>query len=139
MINSAAEFLALRTSDDPADQRRAGHEAADVAVWLDVIEKYPAMREWVAYNKTVPLEVLELLASDPDERVRWSVAVKRKIDDDLLRKLALDEDENVRARVARHHHASTELLESLLNDESLFVSRAAEEALAARRGAPSGT
>lgn len=44
-----AAFVALRTSDGPADQRRAGHEAADVAVWL---------------------EVLELLASGPDERVR---------------------------------------------------------------------
>lgn len=139
MINSAAEFLALRTSDDPADQRRAGHEAAAAGVWLDVIEKYPAMREWVAYNKTVPLEVLELLASDPDERVRWGVAVKRKISADLLRKLALDEDETVRARVAGHHRATIELLQSLLTDESWVVSQAAEKALSAKRGVSGGT
>ena len=134
MIESAEEFVVLRTSEDPAAYHRAGHEEAEVAVWHDVIDKHPDMREWVAYNKSVPLEILEILASDPNVRVRWGVVMKRKIGIDLLQKLALDEDETVRSRVARHRRATTELLESLRNDESSLVRQAAEEALEARRG-----
>ncbi|XAS74012.1 HEAT repeat domain-containing protein [Micrococcaceae bacterium Sec5.1] len=132
MIQSAAEFVRLRSSEDPAEYHRAAHEEADVSVWLDVIDKYPDMRFWVAHNKTVPLEILELLASDPDVRVRSFVATKRKINIDLLQKLALDEDDTVRAAVTRHRRATTELIESLLDDESWFVRDAANEALAKR-------
>ncbi|MGO4249462.1 hypothetical protein AB4Y87_19790 [Paenarthrobacter sp. RAF54_2] len=78
MIQSAAEFVRLRSSEDPAEYHRAAHEEADVSVWLDVIDKYPDMRFWVAHNKTVPLEILELLASDPDVRVRSFVATKER-------------------------------------------------------------
>jgi hypothetical protein len=132
LIISAEEFLTLRTSDDPAEQKRASYEAADVAVWLDVIEMYPEMREWVAYNKSVPLEVLEVLASDPEPRVRRGVAIKRKIGTGLLQRLASDVDDGVRARVARHHRASPEILKAMLEDESWVVREAAEEALASR-------
>ena len=77
VIESAEEFVRLRSSEDPAEYNRAAHDSASVSTWLDVIERYPEMREWVAHNKTVPLEILEQLRNDPDERVRWMVLKKR--------------------------------------------------------------
>ncbi|WP_159702971.1 HEAT repeat domain-containing protein [Arthrobacter sp. 18067] len=134
MIASAEEFVALRCSEDPAEYHRAAHDEAGLAVWLEVIDKHPDMRFWVAQNKTVPLEILELLASDPDVRVRSFVAMKRKIGIDLLQRLAVDEDDAVRACVARHRRATPELIETLLHDESWVVRKAATEALAKRSG-----
>ncbi len=77
MIGSAEEFVRLGTSEDPAERHRAAHDSASVGTWLDVIERYPDLRFCVAHNKTVPLEVLEQLRNDPDERVRWMVLQKR--------------------------------------------------------------
>ncbi|GAB3057174.1 hypothetical protein GCM10027053_18500 [Intrasporangium mesophilum] len=44
---------------------------------MDVIERFPDMRLWVAQNKTVPLSILEVLREDADERVVWMVRKKR--------------------------------------------------------------
>lgn len=77
MIDSAEEFVRLRSSDDPAEYRRAAHEEASVQTWLDVVDRFPDMRFWVAQNKTVPLEILERLRHDPDDRVRSMVLLKR--------------------------------------------------------------
>src|ERR1051325_10784206 len=80
MIHSASEFVALRTSDDLDQQKRATQENATEDVWLDIIRQYPDMRFWVAQNKTVPLSILHMLAQDTDPRVRSMVAQKRKLD-----------------------------------------------------------
>ena len=77
VIESAEEFVQLRTSDDPADHYRASRESASLTVWQAVIDRYPDMRYWVAHNKTVPLEVLEQLAHDSELRVRWMVRQRR--------------------------------------------------------------
>jgi hypothetical protein len=74
LIGSADEFLALRTSDDLATQRRATVEEASDDVWFEVIDRYPDMRVWVARNKTVPHIVLDRLARDLDPSVRREVA-----------------------------------------------------------------
>jgi hypothetical protein len=50
---------------------------ASVETWLDVVVRFPDMQVWVAHNKTVPLEVLEVLRHDPDQRVRRMVLRKR--------------------------------------------------------------
>ena len=116
MINSAEDFVRLRNSLDPAlyERRRQGRGTLDV--WRDIIERFPEMRLWVAYNKTVPLEVLEVLARDRDPRVRLMVAAKNKLTADILETLAIDPDDAVRMRVARHKHTSREILEKLRND-----------------------
>jgi hypothetical protein len=77
VIESAEEFVGLRTSDDPADYERAAREECAEVTWLDVIERFPEMRFWVAQNKTVSLTVLEVLRGDNDERVQWMVRRKR--------------------------------------------------------------
>ena len=70
MIQSAEEFVRLRTSDDASEYGRAAHEQASEDTWRDVIERFPDMRVWVAQNKTVPLSILELLRHAPDKGVR---------------------------------------------------------------------
>ncbi|MDV8147432.1 hypothetical protein [Arthrobacter sp. B10-11] len=134
MIQTAAEFVQLRTSDDPADQARASHDEASEEVWLDIIHSHPEMRRWVAHNKTVPDRILTLLARDADPAVRWEVAGKRRATGDLLRMLALDDDDTVRVRVARNPRTGIEELRALVADRSWVVREAAEFALASREG-----
>jgi hypothetical protein len=97
MISSASEFQRLRLSDDSAEQARATHEAvSDDAIWHEVIAEHPELKVWVVRNKTVPLSILRILATDNDPRVRREVAGKRKLDDALLAALCADRDEGVR-------------------------------------------
>ena len=58
MINSAEEFILLRNSETRDEYIRAASEDASDLVWIDIISRFPEMREWVAYNKTVPLNIL---------------------------------------------------------------------------------
>jgi hypothetical protein len=115
-ILSADEFVRLRYAEDPEDYRRAASESAPLAVWREVIERYPDARVWVVHNKTVPMEILEDLVDDSDVTVRHAVAMKRKLTPTLLARLALDEDESIRLRVAMHRNTSRETLEYLQND-----------------------
>jgi hypothetical protein len=124
MITSAKEFVELRDRDN----ERATFDSAPESVWLEVVERYPAHKEWVAHNKTVPLTILRILARDPDPRVRFAVAMKRKCDAGILERLARDEDETVRVRVARNQKTPAHILERLRNDTSRLVA----EALASR-------
>jgi hypothetical protein len=77
MIESADEFVRLRTSEKPTEYHRAAKEPAAEVIWWEIIDRFPQMRFWVAQNKTVPLSVLEVLRRDPDERVRSMVRAKR--------------------------------------------------------------
>ena len=129
MIESAEEFVRLRTSEDPADYHRAAHEEAPLAVWEAVIEGWPEMREWVAHNKTVPIEILERLADDVDPKVRFVVATKRKLSEELFAKLAEDPDEGVRSRIAYNAKVPLEVAQRLTRDPSTIVSDAASRHL----------
>jgi hypothetical protein len=77
-IHSAEEFVRLRFSDNPAKYERAAGEDATIEIWREVINRYPEARRWVAYNKTIPIEILAVLAEDEDMQVRHMVAMKRK-------------------------------------------------------------
>lgn len=129
VIYSAEEFARLRLSDDPAEYQRAATEPATVEVWTDVIANYPDLRIWVAQNKTVPIEVLTLLARDGDPQVRWMVARKRKVGPELLRLLAEDSDASVRASVARHKNTPPDVLRRLADDAEPMVRREARSHL----------
>ena len=125
MIGSADEFSRLRRSIDPDEYGRAAREEATEKVWLEVIARYPDMREWVAYNKTVPLEILAVLARDPDRRVRQAVAMKRKLSRELFGRLASDPDASVRSTIAGNPKAPNEVLAGLLSDPDAFVAETA--------------
>ena len=116
-IKSADEFLQLRTSDDPVEYRRAANSPATDEVWLDVIERFPEMREWVAHNKTISQEIIEKLSVDESARVRYTIAQKRKVPEHVLRRLAVDNDDGVRLAVARHPKAPHALLTEMLQDD----------------------
>jgi len=124
-IESAAEFVRLRFSDDPAEYRRAAGEAAAPGVWEAVIREYPDARVWVAQNKTVPVEILEILAVDADPQVRHMVAMKRKITPHILDILASDSEETVRMRVVMNKKSTKIILERLAQDSSEQVRFAA--------------
>lgn len=121
MIESAAEFRELRQSDDPELYNRAATENAALATWTSIIQSMPDMRFWVAHNKTVPVSVLAILATDPDSSVRHMVAQKRKIDADTQRLLAHDTDPAVRCALARNAKLLPEVLDMLSRDADDMV------------------
>ena len=131
MINSAEEFVELRCSEIQEEYSRANEESALMETWLDVIGRYPEMREWVARNKAVPLEILRVLAGDPDRAIRFAVASKRKLDRALFDSLSRDADEGVRQRIAYNQKTPHEILERLSADESALVRSVASQRLSA--------
>lgn len=118
MIDSAEEFVRLRQSENPEDYRQSAHDTASMATWLAVIDKYPEMRKWVAHNKTVPLEILAILAEDESYEVRRMVAMKRKLDITLFEKLANDEDEYIRQTIVTNAKVPLTILQKLAQDPS---------------------
>jgi hypothetical protein len=133
MILNANEFLDLRTSLLQEDYLRAATDSATAGVWLEVIRRFPEMKVWVARNKTIPKDILELLSLDCDQDVRLAVAMKNKLSRELLIQLGKDPEAAVRQRIALNKNAPIELLEELARDESECVSTPALTALARRR------
>ena len=129
MISSAEEFYRLRTSENLEEQHRASDDVISEGVCYEIIATYPEIKKWVAHNKTVPLEVLRLLASDRDPRVRFAVAMKNKLPHDLMVQLGRDTDASVRQRVASNKNAGVEILEELAQDQSELVSASARARL----------
>lgn len=107
----------------------AVEDAAPISVWLDVIDRFPEMKEWVVHNRTVPLEILEILASDLERRVRATVADKRKLSATLFDLLSRDVDEVVRQRIAYNKKAPIMIIERLALDPVPLVRTAALERL----------
>lgn len=129
MIESAEEFVQLRSSADPAEYARAAHEEASLQVWLQVIERYPEMRPRVAQNKRVPVEILELLSRDEDEGVRWFVASKRRLPERIQLRLAFIESESVQRRLVENAKATEAVLEALSRDRDPYIREKARERL----------
>ena len=127
MIESAEEFVALRSSERPEQHLRSAHEPASMAVWRDVIARFPRYQFWVAQNKTVPVEILVELAHVQSAEVRCMVAMKRRTPESVLKRLARDSDETVRQRVVFNPVASIEVLELLLEDPRDEIRRTAAE------------
>ncbi|MCY9848353.1 hypothetical protein [Pectobacterium jejuense] len=115
MIESAEEFIALRSSDIKSEYDRSAMEEAPLDVWFDVLKKYPGYGKWVAHNKTVPLAILEALCSF-DEITRACVASKRKLSPALFERLSRDASRTVRVAIAANRKTPVEILERLLSD-----------------------
>ena len=135
MIESAEEFVRLRSSEVMDEYWRAAHEEAPIEIWMQVVERFPEYRFWVAQNKTVPLQVLEHLAHDPDTRVRSMVASKRKLSPDLQRLLSKDADASVRKRLAYNAKCGVDVLRLLSNDPDPDVRDVASKKLKERENA----
>ncbi|WP_149030664.1 hypothetical protein [Kitasatospora sp. MBT66] len=100
MIESADEFVRLRLGGDGADYQRIKRDEAPLEVWLEIARDYPDMRFWVAFNRTVPAEVLRLLGQDDDWRVRARIASRRDAPRDVLEILSSDTHDAVASSVA---------------------------------------
>lgn len=131
MIESAEQFVRLRSSEDKADTDLAVRGEASMDVWEEVIDRYPEMTFWVAQNKTVPIEILERLVEDPSPDVRLMVAMKGKATPSMLRALSTDGNDAVRAAVARHRRTPSSVLAELAGtDPWPEVRRIARERMA---------
>ena len=129
MIDSAEEFVRLRSSEVMEEYNRAAQDEASIEVWLDVIERFPEYKAWVAHNKTIPLEILGILSDDPDANVRHAVAEKRKLSHPLFTKLANDSDESVRQRITYNAKAPDDVLRLLVDDRNESTKERARERL----------
>ena len=108
---------------------RAPHSRYGVKVLRD----FPEMKVWVVHNKTVPVEILRLLASDAAVEIRFQVATKNKLPTDLMELLANDSDESVRMRIAYNKNVAEKILEQLGGDPSPAVSAVARQRLLAMK------
>jgi hypothetical protein len=115
-ISSAEEFVRLSSSEIPEEYNLASWGSASDEVWLEMIQKFPDYTRWVAFNKSISLEIIRILATHPDDDVRWFIAAKRKSPPDVLWMLAKDQFDSVRQRVAYNAKTPKEILEFLLND-----------------------
>jgi hypothetical protein len=128
VIETAGEFLRLIGSDDAQERRRAVLDSAPDAVWRELMGN-PEHTMDVILNKTLPDFVLETLAADEDERVRWQVALKRRLPARVRETLSADVDPGVRQRVALNPKTPVELLRVLADDPCAFVQEAARSRL----------
>lgn len=125
MISSAKEFIALRELND----ERASHDTADLKIWLEVIEHYPDYKIWVIHNKTVPIEILEILVHDSDPKVRGAVARKRKINDTIFDILKTDKEESVRYDLISNTNLPINKLKQIKTDDSEWLEQKLKEKL----------
>lgn len=124
MIHSAEEFIALRDSDNKEEYDRSAFEEAPLAVWRDLIQRYPDYRRWVAHNKTVPVEILaELCNYGPD--IRQFVATKRRLSRELFILLSQDPAATVRQSIAANKKTPLDILQSLAKDEDADIADSA--------------
>ncbi|MFD5019771.1 hypothetical protein ACFWMP_12785 [Paenibacillus sp. NPDC058367] len=70
-----------------------------------------------AHNKSIPIEIMEILADDADERVRFNVATKNRLPESLQMKLAKDLDSSIRKRIVYNKKVTFRVLTILLNDD----------------------
>lgn len=118
MIKTVDEFISLRQSDNIDEQYRASHDTADLSLWLEVIKNYPDFKTWVIHNKTIQIEILEILCEDKDPKVRSDVARKRKINDAIFNTLSVDPDETVRYALMCNTNLSADKIKTIKVDDS---------------------
>ncbi len=121
MIRTAAEFVRLRQSENLEEQSKASREPAEIETWLEIIDKHPELKIWVAHNKTIQIEILEILSDDIDPIVRETVARKRKISDTIFDKLSQDTDENVRYALMWNTKISADKIKKIKVDDSEWL------------------
>jgi hypothetical protein len=125
MIESADEFIQLRYSEDPKEYGRSANDAATESVWLDVIERFPEARKWVALNKKLPENILWKLVRDSDRDVRYMVACRNQLTAKMFEELAKDIDSSIRARICGNKRVPEYIVNELAKDSSPLVINAA--------------
>lgn len=125
MIESAENFIKLRSSRTKSEYDRSATEEASLEVWYDIIRRYPEYRRWVIHNKAVPLSILEHLY-DIDPSIRVFLARKRKLSLALFERLAQDSDPIVRGIISINKKTPKHVLEMLIRDNDKEISESAK-------------
>ena len=73
MIESADEYKRWFDAEPSHERAAKLREPAEPSTWREIVTRFPGCRAEVARNRDVPLDVLDVLRHDLDERVRWRV------------------------------------------------------------------
>lgn len=132
MIKNADEFIRLRKSKDPEEYDRTNHEFVPDEICLEVIAKDPEMKEYIADNPSISLNIIRYLANDVDVSIRWRIAQNLNLTRDLFEHFTKDPDESVRHRLVYNRNTPLDILEQLTHDEWDVCAEDAKEKLAER-------
>lgn len=102
-------------------------------VWRAIVERLPDMRFWVSFNRTLPTEIIRILADDADWRVRDQIAGRRDTPLDILETLSRDDHDAVLSTVADNPRTPTRALETLSGHSWSQIREKAERQLQGRR------
>ncbi len=72
VLGALAMASADELPDDPTENSRAEEHDAPSEVWENVIANHPQMKRWIAFNRTVPLELLRARS------LTWAVSTSRR-------------------------------------------------------------
>jgi len=120
-------MAAMAPSMITAEEAAALHPAPPVTetkiarLRLLATDPNPKIRESVASSYHAPEDLFELLANDPDAGVRSWIARNETVSCDILRSLADDESEAVRGFLALNFYVPADVMEKLADDESATV------------------
>jgi hypothetical protein len=129
-IHTASEFIAALENPDATHNSFIRFCEASTQTWLEIVNHSEEAAVWVALNKTIPLEVIQVLAKHPSARVRRFAADKNRITPELIALLATDQDPTVRLRIANHKKTGAKILHQLLHDDWEQVAEVARKRLA---------
>jgi hypothetical protein len=121
------QMAAMAPSMITAEEAAALHPAPPVTdskiarLRLLATNPNPKIRESVASSYHAPEDLFELLAKDPDAGVRTWIARNETVSCDVLRSLADDESEAVRGFLALNFYVPADVMEKLADDESETV------------------
>ena len=117
LIHNASEFIDTLENPESSDHALIRFGMASTTTWLEIIQHSEDAAVWVALNKTIPVEVIEVLAQHSSARVRRFAAAKNRITPELILLLSTDSDPSVRLRIAIHKKTGAEILRQLLRDD----------------------
>lgn len=93
---------------------------------MDLIENHHDMKVWVARNKSIPKEIINILSRDINPIVRDAISSKYPLDFDIYLLLSKDPDDGIRVRLTYNKKLPTSILKEMAdNDPSEFVRKEA--------------
>jgi hypothetical protein len=100
-IHTTSEFIAALENPNTTDNSLIRFCEASTQTWLEIIHHSEEAAVWVALNKTIPLEVIEVLAKHSSAQVRRFAADKNQITPGLILLLVTDSDPSACLRITK--------------------------------------
>lgn len=116
MISNINEYLYLAESDNKSDNKRIINEELSSELISEMIKNYPQRKSWLIHNKFIPVKILQERATDDNDDVRFTIAMKKKCNRVTDENLLKDKNYSVRLAVIRNKQLPIDLLEKISND-----------------------